>query len=475
MLFFATCESQMSQMSQIQMAMGCCCSLTVLMVIYQIQSTGYFQSPYRNMFRSIQTDMIGSDSLNNSQKGVPIIPFNGISVREDWYFTSAYLDHRQYPNVIITILAVRRSDTPTTYFKCRKVSALNEEWMIPVNTSAEERKHYDSGRARGITVTLKFKPFLLNKTFNLSTIFNADFLATLASNPVKSIQPKQFQLKLTYIPPLTQLSPKYNFSICIPATFGNISSKRFIEFIEMNRIFGADHFYLYDYTAGEINPMLKSVWNYYSRNDSQGKSIVSIMKWIHPPSYEDSDVYYHLQLLNIQHCLHRAMLESKYTIFHDLDELFVPVKTSSWSEFVQQIGFHGNDDRCSICFPMVYFRHEQSRNGNNKSHYFTDVLSTVHNRDIGKCITRTAYVYEMAVHGSGACIEGYKAAAMTGDIALIHHYYNHFCSVNSNQKHHHLCKLSNSDNSRVLKHESEFNRRVHLVVMELGLNLTKGS
>jgi len=101
-----------------------------------------------------------------------------------------------------------------------------------------------------------------------------------------------------------------------------------VEFIEVNRVLGAQKFQLYVQSVG---PRVASCMRVYAR-----RGIVDIQPWILPSDIAGG-TYYHGQVMAINECLYRMMYLSKYVISQDLDELIVPKSSDNWSSMVNNI------------------------------------------------------------------------------------------------------------------------------------------
>ena len=140
-------------------------------------------------------------------------------------------------------------------------------------------------------------------------------------------------------------SRKYNFTVCVSPMFRSIRGNQMVEFIEVNRVFGADHFVFYNSSADTSSSEL--YFEYYA-----ARSVLSLHPWTIPKRAQKR-IHYFAQLAAINDCVYRNMFVSKYVVIVDLDEFIVPLKAQSWLDLIRSI-----DQGRSKCyrFQCVYFR-----------------------------------------------------------------------------------------------------------------------
>ena len=138
---------------------------------------------------------------------------------------------------------------------------------------------------------------------------------------------------------------KYNFTVCVSPMFNTVRGNEFVEFIEVNRMFGADHFVFYNFSADTSSS--DSYIEYYTN-----KSILSLHPWTLPTNVQES-VHYFAQLAAINDCVYKNMFLSKYVAIIDIDEFIVPLKVDKWSDLLKSI-----DQQKSKCYRVrsAFFR-----------------------------------------------------------------------------------------------------------------------
>ncbi|ESO07536.1 hypothetical protein HELRODRAFT_170076 [Helobdella robusta] len=128
----------------------------------------------------------------------------------------------------------------------------------------------------------------------------------------------------------------YNFSVCVTPLHNNYNNvSQLIEMIEINRLFGANHFTFYKHSVGDE---LQRALNLYEK-----EGIIDVLNWNLPvnvdPFPEDPrieiEIHYFAQLAALNDCLYRNFLKYKFIVFSDMDELIVPQLHNSWFEMLR--------------------------------------------------------------------------------------------------------------------------------------------
>ncbi|XP_041375172.1 uncharacterized protein LOC121388038 [Gigantopelta aegis] len=124
-----------------------------------------------------------------------------------------------------------------------------------------------------------------------------------------------------------------NFTVCVtPFNFRYSRAYELVEWIEMNRMLGADYFTFYNHSTG-VN--VDSVLKLYV---SQG--LVNVVQWHLPmavdhwPPGGKSEVHYFAQLASLNDCVYRNLHRSKYLVYEDLDEVIMPRQARNWTAFL---------------------------------------------------------------------------------------------------------------------------------------------
>ena len=217
---------------------------------------------------------------------------------------------------------------------------------------------------------------------------------------------------------------KYNFTVCVSPMFNTVRGNEFVEFIEVNRMFGADHFVFYNFSADTSSS--DSYIEYYTN-----KSILSLNPWTLPTNVQES-VHYFAQLAAINDCVYKNMFLSKYVAIIDIDEFIVPLKVAKWSDLLKSI-----DQQKSKCyvFQCVFFRmewpsHTLFQNHSIVNQYNIKTLLKTHrdtnahpHGDRSKMILVPEAVNVVGIHSVQQFNDrGVKAADVNASDAILFHY-----------------------------------------------------
>lgn len=131
-------------------------------------------------------------------------------------------------------------------------------------------------------------------------------------------------------PVSSSVKKKYNLSVC--AIFRN-EAKYLKEWIEYHRLIGVDHFYLYN--NGSLDNYLKMLRQYIQ------EGTVTLIHWPNLTSNESDEAAY-MWSLSTQIPAYenatklRAIHETKWLVFVDINEFLVPAHTSSLTELLDK-------------------------------------------------------------------------------------------------------------------------------------------
>jgi Glycosyltransferase family 92 len=121
---------------------------------------------------------------------------------------------------------------------------------------------------------------------------------------------------------------KHNLSIC--AIFKN-EATYLKEWIEYHRLVGVDHFYLYDNNSTDCP---HEILNHYIK-----EGLVSLIKWMGCCHPDDPGCHWALstQVTAFENALkYRALKETKWLVFVDIDEFLVPPGTHNLLEILEK-------------------------------------------------------------------------------------------------------------------------------------------
>ena len=225
--------------------------------------------------------------------------------------------------------------------------------------------------------------------------------------------------------------PKYKtrFTVCLsPLYFDYGRAYELVEWIELNRILGAEKFTIYNISTS-IN--VDKVLEYYSK-----RGLVEIVQWRLPIRVskfpgDRSDIHYFGQTAALNDCLFRTKRDSEYMVNVDLDEFIIPRGSNllNWT-----ITIRPYEDRFSVfMFKSTYFRKEWESGISNfldkeqvEKYQLVSLKVTEHESRIfaarhrSKYIARTASVDGIQIHE----VPGSRTAVIPHTAALLHHYRN---------------------------------------------------
>lgn len=164
-----------------------------------------------------------------------------------------------------------------------------------------------------------------------------------------------------------------DFTVCVSPLWGEqLDVRKLVEFIEVNRIFGAEKFVFYVESAGE--EVIRCLQKYV------GDGFVEVTLW---NSIVVRDLYYHGQFLAISECLYRSMYRTRYLISQDLDEFIVPTEADSWQGMLDhihiQLSISSIDSIASYNFRNLFIPlHTQMNTSANVSYQNQHLLTLAH-------------------------------------------------------------------------------------------------
>ncbi|XP_053388593.1 uncharacterized protein LOC128551703 [Mercenaria mercenaria] len=119
------------------------------------------------------------------------------------------------------------------------------------------------------------------------------------------------------------------FTVCTAPLFGFRDSLRLVEWIEFNRILGADKILLYNYsTSAKVHEII----SHYLKSD-----LIDVIQWRFPfPSF---DIEFFAQKAALNDCLFRNKNVSEFIVNIDTDEFIIPRSKGevNWSQMLAQL------------------------------------------------------------------------------------------------------------------------------------------
>ena len=207
-----------------------------------------------------------------------------------------------------------------------------------------------------------------------------------------------------------------DFGICVPPLFGYIPSTTLIEFVELTKILGANHFMFY---AHQIPREIQKVLRYYERI-----GVATVIPWDLPVT--DKGIWYHGQLLAINDCLYRSMHRYKYVAFNDIDEFIVPHRHGNWSDMMRYIETVLNKDGVEYSgysYQSAFFDPLLE----SSSRVLYDLESDLRTKSFSKVRTKVMVdserIHELGIHHiSKPVLDTQKTLYIEPEVAFLHHY-----------------------------------------------------
>lgn len=213
--------------------------------------------------------------------------------------------------------------------------------------------------------------------------------------------------------------PVHDFSVCVPPLYGNLSKPQLIEFIEISKILGANHFTFYIYDVDEsIVRLLKSY----------GPEVVDLRSWSH--MFPEKILWYKGQSASIWDCLFNNMYSSHYIVFNDIDEYIVPRISDNWKTMMRVLNRKDDQNIAGYRFRSVVFDNSRAMippSFSDETKNYQTLGTIIRNKqgDIGrsKMIIDPRKVLELGIHHLSKALEDrYFTMNVKMDIGLIHHY-----------------------------------------------------
>ena len=131
---------------------------------------------------------------------------------------------------------------------------------------------------------------------------------------------------------------KVEFSLCVPALYDYKNAAQLVEKIEMSRLQGVGRIVLYN---NSVSSNVDAVLRWYARERTAGrdKLEIKVYPW-HLPQIDQNgkqvplQIHYFGQMAAIDHCLHRYRHLSRYIMFTDMDEFFLPLRHDNLSQLI---------------------------------------------------------------------------------------------------------------------------------------------
>ncbi|XP_059480284.1 glycosyltransferase family 92 protein F13G3.3-like [Neocloeon triangulifer] len=193
-----------------------------------------------------------------------------------------------------------------------------------------------------------------------------------------------------------------------------------IEWIEMNKILGIEHFYLYIH---DIAPNTSCVLNEYS---NQGTA--TLLDWNNLPLKSQVDVRTENMFAALNDCLYRAMYKHKYLAFFDLDEYLVPKQKENLTGLLSRLEQRVTDS-VSFIFRNAFFYLQWPDDGNYHGLDLVTQKKTMRRNHFQERMERSKFICkpELTVEVGNHWLwemthKTLKQSFLKTEVALLHHY-----------------------------------------------------
>lgn len=213
-------------------------------------------------------------------------------------------------------------------------------------------------------------------------------------------------------------------AICIkPLHYEYNKVKNLIEFVELNRILGVNHFVLYNHTVGpEVGCILKKY---------EAEGIVTVLPW-QLDIVSQKEIRTEGLFAALNDCLYRTMYRFKYVLMIDLDEYIVPHKNTSLKVLMAHLGRNSkNAERTgAYSFQNAFFYLQWPDDEASKSLPYklltlqkTTRKAKFHaHKQRSKCIVLPEKIIEMGNHFVWEFATGKAMTNVAPEAAFLHHY-----------------------------------------------------
>lgn len=223
------------------------------------------------------------------------------------------------------------------------------------------------------------------------------------------------------------------FTVCLtPLNFQYGRAYELVEWIELNRMLGAEKFIVYNHSSA-IN--IVSVLDFYSK-----RGLVEVVQWRLPmenqtfqinKSPNPIEIHYFGQIAALHDCLYRNKAYSELIVNIDIDEFIIPHDNNmtTWTDILKQL----DNTSAAYIFRNTFFRKEWE-NENNTDKSLVDKLRLVTLQKLyhevkvfppkqrSKYFARTADVTQVLVHDVRYLFRRQKTYIVPVELGTLHHY-----------------------------------------------------
>ncbi|XP_015904753.1 beta-1,4-galactosyltransferase galt-1 [Parasteatoda tepidariorum] len=211
-------------------------------------------------------------------------------------------------------------------------------------------------------------------------------------------------------------------AVCIkPLHYEYNKVKNLIEFIELNRIMGVNHFVLYNHTVG---PDVECILKKYVT-----EGVVTVLPW-QLDIVSQKEIRTEGLFAALNDCLYRTMYRFRYVLMIDLDEYVIPHKNNSLKVMLEYLLRKNPDRTGAFSFQNAFFYLQWPDDSSAVSLPYklltlqkTTRKSKFHaHKQRSKCVILPERVVEMGNHFVWEFITGKTMMNIPPDVGFLHHY-----------------------------------------------------
>lgn len=203
------------------------------------------------------------------------------------------------------------------------------------------------------------------------------YLPKYVSLSLNACEVSNYRLKIVNNLPSNNYLKKHIITVCVkPLNFTEDISLHLLSWIEMNRLLGANQFYIY---VSSVNSRTLKVLEWYSKNGNISEVIVLKHRGI-PRTGNTAGVLsvwqrrkYELVIYN--DCLYRNIHTSEYVLPVDIDEIIIPKKFITWQQLLSDL-FNGTrltSNYASFSVRNTYYVDNFTMDNNNEISFLKDL------------------------------------------------------------------------------------------------------
>ncbi|XP_072390060.1 uncharacterized protein [Diabrotica undecimpunctata] len=223
------------------------------------------------------------------------------------------------------------------------------------------------------------------------------------------------------------LSSPYKFGVCVkPLHFEYNRALQLIEFIELNRLLGVDHFTFYNHTVGnQVDCVLR---------DYIDRGLVTVLPW-NLDMVSQKDIRTEGLFAALNDCLYRFMYKYTHLLLIDLDEYILPKNNDTLGQMIETLNKRVNGrTTASFSFQNAFFYLQWD--DDDSVYEFDDPVTAnlitmkktrrktkLHpQKQRSKYICRPELTVEAGNHFIWEFIPGHGTMNVPPDTAILHHY-----------------------------------------------------